>query len=408
MRASTKKRDGLRSSANGWSTRSARRARTWPASATLSHELRTPLTAILGWARVLSHKHGNPATLMTGLEAIERNATAQARLIEDLLDMNRIISGKVRLDVQPTDVGEVVDAALEAVRLSAEAKQLHVRKIIDPLAGPVSGDPNRLQQVVWNLMTNAVKFTPRGGTIAVVLQRVNSHLELSVSDSGIGIAAEFLPLVFDRFSQADASTTRTLGGLGLGLSIVKQLVELHGGSVRAHSDGPERGACFIVALPLAALRTGIAGTAGEHPSASRGPAAPVVSVDLRGIRILVVDDEPDAQVLIRYLLRECSADVHTASSAAEALPRLQELLPDVLISDIGMPERDGYQLIRDVRRLPVERGGRTPAIALTAFARSEDRTRTMFAGYQVHVSKPIDPHELIATVASLAGRMNLP
>jgi len=375
--------------------------------ATLSHELRTPLTAILGWAKVLSHKHGDPVTLTAGLEAIERNATAQARLIEDLLDMNGIISGKVRLDVQPTDVGQVVDAALEAVRLSAEAKQLRVRKIIDPLAGPVSGDPNRLQQVVWNLMTNAVKFTPRGGNIDVVLQRINSHLELSVSDSGIGIAADFLPLVFDRFSQADASTTRTLGGLGLGLSIVKQLVELHGGSVRAHSDGPDRGATFIVALPLTALRSGTADAAGEHPAAARNPAVPALAVDLRGIKILVVDDEPDAQALIRHLLRECSAEVDTASSAADALARLQQWRPDVLVSDIGMPDHDGYQLIRDVRRLPADRGGRTPAIALTAFARSEDRTRAMFAGYQVHVSKPIDPHELIATVASLAGLMNL-
>ena len=371
--------------------------------ATLSHELRTPLTAILGWSKVLLHKAGDPATITAGLEAIERNATAQARLIEDLLDMNRIISGKVRLDVQPTDLAHVADGAIEAVRVSAEAKELRLRKIIDPLAGPVSGDPNRLQQIVWNLMTNAVKFTPRGGKIDVVLQRVDSQLELSVSDSGIGIAPEFLPLVFDRFSQADSSTTRTQGGLGLGLSIVKQLVELHGGNVRTHSDGIGLGATFIVALPLTALRPG---GRGEHPAAARSAAGAAPSVDFRGLKVLVVDDEPDAQVLIRHLLLDCHAEVQTASSASEALVLLQQARPDVLVSDIGMPERDGYQLIRDIRRLPAERGGRTPAIALTAFARSEDRTRAMFAGYQVHVSKPIDPHELIATVASLAGRMN--
>jgi signal transduction histidine kinase/ActR/RegA family two-component response regulator len=371
--------------------------------ATLSHELRTPLTAILGWSKVLLHKSADAATLTTGLEAIERNATAQARLIDDLLDMNRIISGKVRLDVQPTDVAQVVDAAIEAVRLSAEAKGLRLRKIIDPLAGPVSGDPNRLQQVAWNLMTNAVKFTPAGGRIDVVLQRVDSHLELSVSDSGVGIADEFLPLVFDRFSQADSSTTRVQGGLGLGLSIVKQLVELHGGSVRAFSDGPGRGATFVVTLPLTALR---GGAQREHPAAGVRTAAAPIAVDFQGLKILFVDDEPDAQRLIRHLLNECRAEVHTASSAAEALPLLRDVRPDVLISDIGMPDRDGYQLIREVRRLAAEDGGKTPAIALTAFARSEDRTRAMFAGYQVHVSKPIDPHELVATVASLAGRMD--
>jgi PAS domain S-box-containing protein len=340
--------------------------------ATLSHELRTPLTAVLGWAKVLSHKNSDPDTLAAGLQAIERNAAAQARLIEDLLDMNRIISGKVRLDVQPTDIVHVVNTALEAARPAAEAKQLRLRKIIDPLAGPVSGDPNRLQQVMWNLITNAVKFTPRGGKIDVVLQRVNSHLELSVSDSGVGIAPEFLPHVFDRFRQADSSTTRVTGGLGLGLSIVKQLVELHGGSVRAQSDGEGRGATFVVCLPLTALR---AAAEREHPAAPRILAAAPITLDIHGLKILVVDDEPDARALIEHLLRECQADVVTAGSAGEALAMLQRVKADVLISDIGMPERDGYQLIREVRRLPRERGGKTPAIALTAFARSEDYAR---------------------------------
>ncbi len=370
--------------------------------ATLSHELRTPLTAILGWARVLLRKKVDPETLARGVEAIERNAVAQARLIEDLLDMNRIISGKVRLDVQPTDLSTVIEAAIDAVRPAAEARAIRLRTIVDPVAGPVSGDPNRLQQVLWNLLTNAVKFTPKGGTVEVALQRVNSHLELSVSDSGVGIDADFLPHVFDRFRQADSSTTRSHGGLGLGLSIVKQLVELHGGSVRAKSDGEGRGATFVVCLPLAAL---LHEPDQAHPAARRAFASPAADVDLRGVKVLVVDDEPDARELIRQLLQECHAEVHTASSAREGLATLQRLRPDLLLSDIGMPERDGYQLIRDVRRLAPDDGGRTPAIALTAFARSEDRTRAMLAGYQVHVSKPIEPHELVATVASLAGRM---
>ena len=370
--------------------------------ATLSHELRTPLTAILGWAKVLLRKKDDPEMLDRGLDAINRNAVAQARLIEDLLDMNRIVSGKVRLDVQPTDLASVVDAAVEAARPSAEAKEIRLRKIVDPLAGPVSGDPNRLQQVLWNLLTNAVKFTPKGGRVEVVLQRVNSHLELSVADSGIGIRADFLPLVFDRFRQADSSTTRSHGGLGLGLSIVKQLVELHGGTVRAKSDGDGRGATFLVSLPLAAVRPEIDH---EHPGARTADPAPEAGIDLHGLRVLVVDDEPDARELIGQLLRECGAEVHAASSAGEALATLQRVRPDLLLSDIGMPDRDGYQLIREIRRLAPEHGGRTPAIALTAFARSEDRARAMLAGYQVHVSKPIEAHELLATVASLAGRM---
>jgi PAS domain S-box-containing protein len=371
--------------------------------ATLSHELRTPLTAILGWARVLFRKQEDPATLERGLEAIERNAVAQARLIDDLLDMNRIISGKVRLDVQPTDLSSVLQTAVDAIRPSAEAKDIWLRVSTDPLAGPVSGDPNRLQQVIWNLLTNAVKFTPKGGRVEVVLQRQGAQLELGISDSGIGIAPDFLPHVFDRFRQADSSITRSQGGLGLGLSIVKQLVELHGGRVHARSDGVDRGTSFIVVLPLAAVSCP---PQDEH-LAARSPASPppVVNVTLRGLKILVVDDEPDARDLVKQLLGDCHAEVHTASSATEALLVLQRTRPDLLLSDIGMPERDGYQLMRDVRRLLPEHGGNTPAIALTAFARSDDRTRAMLAGYQVHMSKPIEPYDLLATVASLAGRM---
>lgn len=369
--------------------------------ATLSHELRTPLTAILGWAKLLLRK-ADPETLARGLDAIDRNATAQARLIDDLLDMNRIISGKVRLDVQPIDLAGIVDVAVDAIRPSAEAKQLRLRKVIDPHAAPVSGDPNRLQQIFWNLLTNAVKFTPKGGAVDVVLQRVNSHLEVLVSDTGVGIAAEFLPQVFDRFRQADSSVSRSLGGLGLGLSIVKQLVELHGGTVAARSDGEGCGAVFVVSLPLAPLRS----AAGRvHPSATL-PTGPelAINLDLDGLAVLVVDDEPDARDLICELLRERRAEVHVAASAAEALQQIERHLPAVLVSDIGMPGHDGYHLIREVRRLPPERGGRTPAIALTAFARSEDRTRAMLSGYQVHVSKPIEAQELIATIASLSGR----
>ncbi|HEV7914116.1 MAG TPA: ATP-binding protein [Albitalea sp.] len=373
--------------------------------ATLSHELRTPLTAVLGWARVLLRKKDDAETMARGLDTIERNATAQAQLIEDLLDMNRIISGKVRLDVQPTDVARVVEAAIDAIGPSADAKGIRVRTVLDPGAGPVAGDPNRLQQVVWNLLTNAVKFTPRGGKVDIVLERVNSHLELAVTDSGMGVAPEFLPHVFDRFRQADSSTTRSHGGLGLGLSIVKQLVELHGGSVRALSEGEGRGATFVVCLPLAALR-GDAPRA--HPTRSGVVASLGVPVDLTGVKVLVVDDEPDAREVIKQLLTEYRAEVHMAGSVSEALAAVQSLRPDVVLSDIGMPERDGYHLIGAIRRLPPERGGRTPAIALTAFARSEDRTRAMLAGYQVHVAKPIEPHELVATVASLVGRMAQP
>lgn len=370
--------------------------------ATLSHELRTPLTAVLGWARVLLRKQSDQATLERGLSAIERNAVAQARLIDDLLDMNRIVSGKVRLDVQPTDLSSVIEMAVDAVRPSAEGKNIRLRVIADPGAGPVSGDPHRLQQVIWNLLTNAVKFTPKGGRVEVVLERVNSHLELSISDSGIGIAPDFLPHVFDRFRQADSSITRNQGGLGLGLSIVKQLVELHGGSVRVGSEGENTGTTFTVALPLAAVRPR---QYAEHPAAEAPVGSPVFQVTLRGLKILLVDDEADARELVKQLLDDCHAEVHTAASAIEALAVLQQVRPDLLLSDIGMPERDGYQLIRDVRRLTPECGGRTPAIALTAFARSDDRTRAMLAGYQVHMAKPIEPYELLATVASLAGRM---
>ena len=368
--------------------------------ATVSHELRTPLNAILGWSQLLEAT-SDKEELQQGLDAIQRNARIQTQLIEDLLDMSRIISGKIRLDVQPTDLASVIDAAVDAVRLSADAKGIRLRKILDPQAGPVSGDPTRLQQVFWNLLSNAIKFTPKGGKVEILLERVNSHLEVTVHDSGIGIQPEYLPVIFERFWQVDSSTTRSFGGLGLGLSIVKHLVELHGGTVRAKSGGEGRGATFIVALPLAPIRSSVNRT---HPTSPRGLAADYDSLKLDNVKILLVDDEPDARALVQRLLSQCHAEVCTASSADEGLRLLREFRPHVLISDIGMPGKDGYQFIREVRRLAPADGGHVPAIALTAFARSEDRTRAMRAGYHTHIAKPIEPQELLATVGSLAGR----
>jgi PAS domain S-box-containing protein len=368
--------------------------------ATLSHELRTPLNAILGWSQVLGMSE-RPEDLREGLAAIERNARAQTQLIEDLLDMNRIISGKIRLDVQWVELAPLVESAVESVRPTADAKQIRLRTILDPLAGPVTGDPTRLQQVVWNLLTNAIKFTPKGGKVDVMLERVNSHLEITVHDSGIGIKSEFLPIVFERFRQADSSTTRAYGGLGLGLSIVKNLVELHGGVVRVKSPGEGLGATFTVSLPLAPLRSG---EMREHPTASKAGTIDCEELHLAGVKILVIDDEPDARALIRRVLEQCQAEVVTAANAAEGIEQLKTHRPDLLISDIGMPHKDGYQFLREVRKLHPRDGGRTPAIALTAFARSEDRTRAMLAGYQVHIAKPLEAQELLATVGSLTGR----
>jgi PAS domain S-box-containing protein len=368
--------------------------------ATLSHELRTPLNAILGWSDILLKTREKPEGVAHGLEIISRNARAQAQLIEDLLDMSRIVAGKIRLDVQHTDLGMVVAAAVDAVKVPADAKEIRLRKIFDPDAGPVSGDPNRLQQVFWNLLSNAVKFTPKGGRVDVVIARVNSHVEVSVSDSGPGVPPEFLPHLFERFRQADASTTRKHGGLGLGLAIVKQLVELHGGTVRVEGGNDGRGSIFTVSLPLGAIRED---GKRAHPTARRAPL-PHGEVDLDQIKALVIDDEPDARGLIKHVLTSAKAEVFTAASAREGLDLFKELRPSIVISDIGMPEKDGYHLIREIRGLSAVDGGRTPAIALTAFARSEDRTRALLAGYQIHLAKPIEPSELLATVASLVGR----
>ncbi len=370
---------------------------------TLSHELRTPLNAVLGWSEVLlAQTLPADSKMRAGLEAIVRNGRAQAQLIEDLLDMNSIVSGKIRLDVQRVELAPIIDGALESVRPSADAKSIAIRKTIDPTAGAVVGDPNRLQQIVWNLLTNAVKFTPKGGSVQVLLQRVRSHVEITVADTGIGVDADFLPHLFERFRQADSSTTRHFGGLGLGLSIVKQLVELHGGTIRAHSEGAGRGATFIIELPIRAehRRTD---AEGDHPSDDPTSAAAAPVVSLTSIRVLIVDDERDAREMLDVVLTGAAADVLAADSATVACELVRNFRPHVIISDIGMPERDGYRFIREVRSLPAAEGGRTPAIALTAYARSEDRTRAMLAGYQVHVTKPFDARELVATVKSLAG-----
>jgi CheY-like chemotaxis protein/two-component sensor histidine kinase len=368
--------------------------------ATLSHELRTPLNSVLGWADVLLSRSEAGSSLRAGLDAIARNARAQAKLIEDLLDMNAIVSGKVRLDVQPVELSSIVEAALDSTRPSTDAKEITVRKTLDTNV-LVFGDRNRLQQVVWNLLSNAVKFTPKGGKIDVIVERVNSHVEVTVHDSGMGIDTDFLPHLFERFRQADSSTTRKYGGLGLGLSIVKQLVELHGGTVKAESAGQGKGATFTVSLPVRPVRQ--SAPPREDSATGREDANRPPQVSLQGLKVLIVDDEPDARELIKSVLTDACAEAFTASSADEGLELVKSLRPDVIVSDIGMPERDGYQFIRDVRSLRPDQGGRTPAIALTAFARSEDRTRAMLAGYQVHVAKPIDPQELVATIMSQTG-----
>jgi PAS domain S-box-containing protein len=380
--------------------------------ATVSHELRTPLNAIMGWAQLLlasGTAADDPERRQRGLETVVRNAKLQSQLIDDLLDVSRIISGKMRLDVQSTDLAAVIDAAVEAIRPAAEAKQIQVRRVLDPFAGPVSGDPVRLQQVVWNLLSNAVKFTSKAGKVEVRLERVNSHIEILVADNGSGIAPDFLPYVFDRFRQLDASTTRRHGGLGLGLAIVRHLVELHGGTVRVKSPGDGQGSTFIVALPLSiAHLTPDEGQRRVHPAAEADdgdPCSEDSSLDLRGIRVLVVDDEPDARETLRQILEHCNAEVETVASAAEAISKLEAWRPDVLLSDIGMPGEDGYELIRRVRELPPDRGGRTPAAALTAFARGEDRRRALRAGFQMHLAKPVEIQELATVVASLARGM---
>lgn len=373
--------------------------------ATLSHELRTPLNAILGWSKVLRTLSRSESDYLKGLETIERNTRAQSQLIDDLLDMSRITSGKLRLDIQSVQPVTVIDAAIETVQHAADAKGIRLERLLDPGAGPISGDPGRLQQIVWNLLANAIKFTPRDGKIQILLERVNSYIEINVADTGVGIRPDLVPYLFERFRQGDASTTRKYGGLGLGLSIVKSLVELHGGAVSIKSPGEGHGTTVTVHLPLTAVHRRVDAGERVHPRTSDASVPNFVSAELAGLKVLVVDDQPDARDLIRRVLEDFDAEVFTAATADEALALLQANKPDVLVSDIGMPGTDGFELLRKIRAVGEDRGGRVPAIALTAFARSEDRIRALRAGFLVHVSKPVDPSELVATVASIAGRV---
>ncbi len=370
--------------------------------ATLSHELRTPLSAILGWIRLARTNQLDGDRLAQALEVIERNAKIQAKLIEDLLDVSRIISGKMRLDVQTLNLLDVVRAALDGIRPTAEAKSLSLHSVLDPGASIILGDAARLQQVVWNLLSNAVKFTPKEGRIHLHLTRVESSAAITVSDNGEGIDSDFLPHVFDRFRQAYGGIDRTHQGLGLGLAIVRHLVELHGGTVSAFSEGKGRGAVFTVHLPLSPLRA-------EPAETQTARAQEVADADcppsLRGLRVVVVDDEPDARELLQAELSRCGTVVRLAETAAEGLEQVSAWRPDALISDIGLPGMDGYSLIRAVRQLPEDQGGRTPAIALTAYASSQDRVKAFLAGFQAHLAKPIELHELLAVLASISGRL---
>ena len=377
----------------------------------LSHELRTPLNAILGWVRLLGSGALDAEGEERAVETIDRNARLQARLIEDMLDVSRIISGKLRLDAQAVDLTTVIHAAVDTLRPAADARRIRVQVALDFGAGQVWGDPVRLQQVVWNLLSNAIKFTPKGGRVQIQLARVNSHLEIVVSDTGPGIDPEFLPYVFDRFRQEDATLTRKHGGLGLGLAIVRHLVELHGGRAEAGNRIEGSGAVVAVRLPVLvgrplppngpAAAPAPAAPPPVHPAAS-GPVAFDCPPELNGIRVVAVDDEADSRHLLRQVLEQCGAEVRTCGSAAEARKALAEWRPDILVSDIGMPEEDGYTLIRQVRA--TKAGKRLPAVALTAYARVEDRLLALSAGYNMHVPKPVEPAELAVVIASLTGQ----
>jgi len=372
--------------------------------AMVSHELRSPLSPILAWVHLLREGTLGREKTARALEIIESSARSQAHLIDDLLDSSRIVAGKFRLQVCPVQLTAVIEAAIEVVRPAAEAKNIRLQLVLDTETGVIAGDPERLQQVVWNLASNAIKFTPKGGRIQITLERVNSHVEIAVTDTGQGIRAEFLPHLFERFQQAESGTTRGVGGLGLGLAIVRHIVELHGGTAHAESPGEGQGATFTVKLP----RMIFARTAGEierrHPTQGALPAHTDYP-RLTDLRVLVVDDDPDSNEVVRTLLVACGADVRVAGSAADGLEELRRWVPDVLVSDIGMPGEDGYAFLRKVR---AQRGdlASVPAVALTAYATSEDRVRIFSAGFQMHVAKPIEPAELVTVVASAAHRLS--
>jgi CheY-like chemotaxis protein len=373
--------------------------------ATVSHELRTPLNAMLGWSRLLSGGSLDHETAARGLKSIEQNAKAQSQLIEDLLDVSRIISGKFRLKAQPLEAALVIEAAIDSVRPTADAKGVRLQVVIDPDAGPVSGDADRLQQVVWNLLANAIKFTPKDGRVQVRLTQINSHIELEVSDTGQGIAREFLPYVFDRFRQADGSISRPHGGLGLGLAIVRHIVELHGGSVIADSPGKDQGATFTIRLPLMVAHTKVRSEERAHPRVDDELALHFHSSQtLDGVKILIVDDEPESLLLLSTMLTQSGAYIKTAASAEEGFAQVKEWKPDVIVSDIGLPGEDGYSFMKRVKIWTRQAGVWIPAVALTAYARTEDRMKALASGYQIHVPKPVEPAELITVLVSLVER----
>ncbi|HLM75854.1 MAG TPA: ATP-binding protein, partial [Polyangiaceae bacterium] len=368
--------------------------------ATISHELRTPLTSILGWSRMLVEQNADPARIKKGLATIDRNARAQAQLIEDLLDISRIVSGKLHLAQQVVDLNAVANDALDTVRPAADARKITLEGDLDAELGAVVGDPDRLQQVIWNLLSNAVKFTDAGGRVTIMTSRASSQVEIRVLDTGRGISRDFLPFVFERFRQADARVTRQFGGLGLGLAIVRHLVELHGGTIQAESEGEGKGSMFTVRLPIRALLPAPQSAARGH-SPSEPPPEPMEQDVLGGLRILVVDDEPDTRELVSTLLESAGAETEVAASVAEALDAVARMRPDLVVTDIGMPGEDGYVFLKRLRAA----GQRMPAVALTAYARAEDRKQALSAGFQMHVAKPIEPKKLVTTVARLVGRV---
>ncbi|HYV10862.1 MAG TPA: PAS domain S-box protein [Pyrinomonadaceae bacterium] len=371
--------------------------------ATLSHELRTPLTSILGWASMIRNGEVEGSNASRAIETIERNARSQARLIDDLLDVSRIITGNLRLDLHPLNLGPIVESALDALRPTADVKGIKLQTRFEPSECLVKGDANRLRQVIWNLLSNAIKFTTRGGSVYVYLKCVESTARLKVRDTGDGISAEFLPYVFDRFRQAEGSISRKQGGLGLGLAVARHLVELHGGTIKAESEGLGKGSVFIVDLPMTQERRDPARAEERRREGERRRSRKGV-VRLDGVHVLLVEDDHDSRKLLGAMLRRYGARVTSTKSAAEALEAFASELPDVMISDIGMPDQDGYELVRKLRALPVEKGGATPAIALTGYASRKDRERALGSGYQTHLAKPIEQAELITAIAALVGR----
>ncbi len=371
--------------------------------ATVSHELRTPLTAIMGWAHMMMHGNLDEATVKHAVQTIERNARSQAQLVEDILNVSRVVTGKLNLNIAPVDAASVINAAIDSVQLAADSKAIKLEVTLDPSARHINGDAGRLQQVVWNLLSNSIKFTPSGGRVEIRLERADTDVQIRISDTGEGISAEFLPFIFDRFRQADGTSTRRHGGLGLGLSIVRHLVELHGGTVGADSAGEGLGTTFTIRLPLAqTTEKGLRGKETKSPLSLEGNNGHLSSLPtLDGIQVLLVDDERDTLKMLSVILTEYKATVQTATSVAEAFEVLQWYKPDVLVSDLAMPEEDGYTLINKFREFGIKAGRQVPAVALTAYVRVEDRARALSAGFNMFVPKPVEPAELITAISNL-------